>query len=338
MQLIADILKFNDNRDELAKHIEQTSIDWDHVVIIGSQHLMLPALYSQLRAKDLLPLIPQDLKEYLKEITTLNRGRNEILLKEAQDISEIFNSANIDHVFIKGTALIAGRTFKDHAERMIGDIDILVAKDQLNSAFDLLTQYSYTETVTSMRDRTKHRHLPRQISSKKYGAVELHGEVLAHKWRHLVSVEATLKDKRIINGIAIPSVKDCITITILTLQVNDYAHFYGYFKFKTIYDCLALNLQGDDSLLRTLSNQKYSQSFLHLSSVFFKELTPYKSTVHSKFIKRYFELRLQNSMTGTSVKALGKGFIYLHVRWLLLIHEPSYVGSIIQNKLGAKIR
>lgn len=43
-------------------------------------------------------------------------------------------------------------------------------------------------------------------------------------------------------------------------------------------------------------------------------------------------------MTGTSVKALGKGFIYLHVRWLLLIHEPSYVGSIIQNKLGAKIR
>ena len=90
MHLIADILSFNNNQEELTEHFNKTSIDWDAIVIIGSKHLMLPALYCNLKTKDLLQLIPEELQIYLEEITAINRGRNEILLKEANEISNIF--------------------------------------------------------------------------------------------------------------------------------------------------------------------------------------------------------------------------------------------------------
>ena len=126
MQLIADILSFNTNQEALSEQFKHKPTDWDAVVIVASQHLMLPALYCQIKAKDLLHLIPEDLQLYLEEITAINRGRNEVLLKEVHEISEILKKEQIDHVFIKGTALLASDVFKDPAERMIGDIDILV--------------------------------------------------------------------------------------------------------------------------------------------------------------------------------------------------------------------
>ncbi|MEO5788567.1 nucleotidyltransferase family protein, partial [Gelidibacter sp.] len=172
-QLIADILSFNDNQEALSEHLNHTFIDWDAVVIIASKHLMLPALYCRLKAKGLLPLIPNDLNIYLKEIAAINRGRNEILLKEAHEVSEIFKKENIEHVFIKGMALLAGNTFKDQAERMIGDIDILVAPNQLHKAFEILTKFGYNETVDFNYQQKNFRHLARQISKQKYGAIEL---------------------------------------------------------------------------------------------------------------------------------------------------------------------
>ncbi|HUH28800.1 nucleotidyltransferase family protein, partial [Gelidibacter sp.] len=178
LQLIADLLNFDNNQETLANHLSNHTIDWDTVVIVASRHLMLPALYCRLKAKNLLPLIPEDLAFYLEEITSINRGRNEILLKEVLEISEILKKEQINHVFIKGVALIAGNTFHDPAERMIGDIDILVAHDQIHTAFDLLTDQGYTNTVTSNIERDNHRHLPRQVSEKQYGAIELHNEVL----------------------------------------------------------------------------------------------------------------------------------------------------------------
>ena len=76
-------------------------MDWDHLVRVGSSHLVLPAIYCRLKAKKLLGLLPQELETYLKELTDLNRERNEQLLVEAQQISQWFQEANIDHVFLK---------------------------------------------------------------------------------------------------------------------------------------------------------------------------------------------------------------------------------------------
>lgn len=336
MQLIADILSFNDNQEALTDQIQQTSMDWDKVVVIGSKYLMLPALYCRLKAKGLLKLIPDDLHDYLKEITDINRGRNEVLLAEANEISEIFKKENIDHVFIKGIALISGETFEDPAERMLSDIDLLVAKNQLQRAFNILTRHGYTETVTSVIERKNRRHLPRQVSQEKFGAVELHSEILRHKHRYLISSEQVLQNKRIINGIAIPSVEDAIRISILAFQINDKAHLYGYLGLKPIYDCLALQLPSKAELLKNLCDQKHSQSFLTMSSIFFKELTPYKSSNYSVLLKRYYNFRLKHPKLGNLISSLVNTTINMHMRLNLLLYNQSYRRHILKNKIGIK--
>ena len=256
MQLIADVLSFNNNQEALAQQMQHTRMDWDGFVTVGSAHLMLPALYSRLKAKDLLPFLPEDLTIYLEEIAEINRGRNETLLQEAYNISKIFEKEHINHVFIKGMALLAGQVFKDPTERMIGDMDILVAHHQLQQAFDLLVQHGYTDTVDTVIEQKYRRHLPRQVSPQKIGAVELHSEILVHNYKHLLKIEQVLKNKRIVQGIAIPSLEDCIKISIWARQINDRAHRYGYFNFKTIYDCLVLNLPNNEILLAKLANNQ----------------------------------------------------------------------------------
>src|SRR5690606_2710142 len=122
---------------------------------------------------------------------------------------------NINHVFIKGTALLAGHVFKDPAERMIGDLDILIAPQQLQKAFEILTKKGYfAKPITSEYQKETFRHLPRQVSPDKFGAIELHSEVLLRKHTHLISNEQVLKNKRIINGIATTSIEDSIRISI----------------------------------------------------------------------------------------------------------------------------
>ena len=299
MHLIADILSFNNNQEELTEHFKQTAIDWDAVVIIGSKHLMLPALYCKLKTKDLLHFIPEELQIYLEEITAINRGRNNTLLKEAHEISNIFKKENIEHVFIKGIALIAGNTFEDIAERMIGDIDILVTYKHIDLAFDILTKHGFlSDSSVSKYKQKNHRHLTRQISPQRFGAIELHSNVLINKYKHLIINEEVLKNKQIINNMAIPSNEDSIKIAILSLQINDKAYLLVYLAFKTIYDCLALNLISNQLLLQNLGNEKHFQSFLNIANIFFKELVSYKLSNRSIILKHYFVFRLNHPKLG----------------------------------------
>lgn len=337
MQLIADILSFKDNRDQLASHIQKTSINWDALVVIGSKHLMLPAIYCRLKAKNLLNLLPEDLSLYLEEITSINRGRNEILLQEAHEISELFNKENIDHVFIKGIALLGGHVFEDPAERMIGDMDILVAENELRTAFDLLIKHGYTDTISSNFVRKKFRHLPRQVSPQKFGAVELHSEILIHEFKNLINLELVLKNKQKVQGISIPTIEDSIKIAILALQVNDNAYSKVFLSFKTIYDCLALNLNSHPILKKRLSLQKHSHSFLLISSVFFKDLLPSEKNYKSPYL-RYFLFKINNPIFGRFISIIVGTSIKTNIRVRLLIQNKSYRRNIIKNKLGLRIK
>ena len=138
LQNIADILSFESDKTLLKERLERETMDWDHLVRLGSSHLVLPAIYCRLKAKQLLNTLPMELESYLKEITDLNRERNQQLLAEAQQISQWFQEANIDHVFLKGTAMLASGYYEDLGERMVGDIDILVEESSLIKSFKFL--------------------------------------------------------------------------------------------------------------------------------------------------------------------------------------------------------
>ena len=106
-------------------------------------HYVIPALYYKLNKRDYLKLLDDELVSYMAEIYSQNLKRNLELVKEINEISKLFKSNNIDHVFLKGAALVSS-IYKDSLGiRMVGDIDILINNDQIIKATSLMKDYGY---------------------------------------------------------------------------------------------------------------------------------------------------------------------------------------------------
>ena len=116
---------------------------WDKFVKIGSSHYVIPTLYFKLKERDFLKLLNTELVSYLEEIYNQNFNRNIELVKEVNEISHLLKSNNINHVFLKGAALVSSIYNESIGARMVGDIDILIAKDQIFNAQKLFQENNY---------------------------------------------------------------------------------------------------------------------------------------------------------------------------------------------------
>ena len=117
-----------------SSYFPATQIFWDKLVQYGSSQLVLPAIYGALKRKKLVDHAPIDLVFYLQEITDLNRKRNTAILKQINFLSKLLNRHQIEHVFLKGAAMLITKPYDALNERMVGDIDILVSEKDLAKA------------------------------------------------------------------------------------------------------------------------------------------------------------------------------------------------------------
>ena len=141
----------------------------DKFVKIGSSHYVIPALYYKLKQRDFLKLLNDELVSYLEEIYNQNLKRNINLVKEVNEISNLFRSNNIDHVFLKGAALLSSIYKESLGIRMIGDIDVLIKNDQILKAKSLMENHGYKfidGPFLPFIDSEK--HLNRMIHKKKF--------------------------------------------------------------------------------------------------------------------------------------------------------------------------
>jgi len=289
--LIADILSFENPHHDLKQKIVSTQIDWEQFVTVASDHLVLTTSYCRLKSKELLQYLPKDLEVYLKEITLINRNRNLTLIKDIKLIATIFNTHNINHVFLKGSAFLIGNYYKDVGERMIGDIDILIEENKILKAYDLLLNQGYSKLPSGLKSTFfDHKHLDRLTLNEGLCAIELHKYVLNKPFDKLLLSSVILDEKQFIDTIAIPGPNHLYTHNILNFQINDKAHYYSKISMRSVYDTLIL-LKAFPKLLKT-SHHKYLNSYLSLHSIFLKEFNTIKLDLSK--IKR-FETRLKSS-------------------------------------------
>ena len=270
-QHIADILSFETSNIKLKKDLNHPSFDWDSIVVEGSKHLMLPALYCRLKTKGLLGCLPKDLQSYLEEITRINRERNHAILEQVHTISKLFNAHGINHIFLKGSALLAANCFHDHAERMIGDIDILVALDQLDVAFKLLQNEGYLAKEETLGNTFfEHKHLPRLTVSRAIGAVELHRKLFVSYVHPQLTNPKLLKNKIKCNNIYIPSQDHLLMHNILNYQVNDHGARHNSISFRSAYDSIALLRKYNYRI--TWNTNHYFQNYFNITGLFFNDI------------------------------------------------------------------
>ena len=160
---------------------------WDRFVKTGSSHYVIPALYFKLKQRDFLKLLNAELVSYLEEIYNQNYNRNKELVKEVNEISHLLKTHSINHVFLKGSALVSSIYKQSIGVRMVGDIDILIAKDQIQKAKNLLELSSYSPIKTPFEPffKNKSKHLNRLINKNKLFAIELHFKISDREIKHL---------------------------------------------------------------------------------------------------------------------------------------------------------
>ena len=150
------LIKYPERRNEISERIASGEVDWDKVVKFSSNQMVVPALYYNLKQAQLLTVLPEGLEFYFEEISNANKLRNEALIKQANHVVQILDKHQIKIVFLKGMAHILEGLYLNVGERMISDIDFLVAQDQVETVAEILKEEGYAQILCEDGIRLTH--------------------------------------------------------------------------------------------------------------------------------------------------------------------------------------
>ena len=224
------------NKILVEEELKSGNIDWDNIVKVSTSHYVFPALYINLKRAGFLEYLPKDLVDYMKRITDLNRERNQQIIEQAKEINDLLLKNNITPIFLKGTGNLLEGLYEDIAERMVGDIDVLVSKKQTNEAYEILKNQNYIKQNNNTQMLPNHRHLPRIIHKNKIAAIEIHKEILRSEkaeefsYNHLFFEKTNNKDHYSLN------INHQLLTIILTKQINDFESTIKTFSLRNMYD------------------------------------------------------------------------------------------------------
>ena len=236
---------------------------WNKVVKIGSAHLVLPAIYGGIKRKKLVNHIPAGLINYLDEISNLNHKQNIKILKQIAFISKIFEKNQIEYVFLKGAALLITKPYETIKERMVGDIDILVAEKDLVKAQKILIMEGFQETskIKLMKGLNLSRHLKRITHPDFISAVEIHRRIFDYNRINIISSNEILKNKlKTSEGYCVPSKFHLWLHAILNWQYNDNGIQYNTLSLRAYMDVVHLEPEniGNDIIISKPVSHFYS--------------------------------------------------------------------------------
>lgn len=279
---------------------------------ISSEFLIIPLIYSKLKLHKFKKHIDKKFMKYIKKIYELNLERNNILIKEINEISDLLNKENINHVYIKGASLIISNDYDVKSERMIGDIDILIENNDIKRSLKLFSENNYSYNKKISIDK---RHLPRLINEDKIFAIEFHSRISEY---NLDIEKNILKNKVMSYKHSIPSRRDMLLINIYNDQLNDKNLYKMNFSIRSFYDSLSLVNETDFFF----ENRIFQNYFMMMAKL--KIDTPIK--LNSRLIKiRYYLYFRFKTYRLVEKKILRTFLIY---KWRI-----SKLKSIFKNKL-----
>ncbi len=234
--------------------LKKTTINWDDIVKISTAHYVFPALYCNLKRADFLKYLPKDLVEYMTHITDLNRDRNQQIIDQAKEINSYLLKHSITPIFLKGTGNLLAGLYNDIGERMVGDIDFLVARENCNQTFELLNNYGYNNKISELFD--EHRHLPRITNENKIAAIEIHREMIKTRTEdfNYNTILSSIVKK---DNISLLSIENKIKLTVYSKFINDDAYLLKKLSLRPAYDLFLLGHQLNNSF--TIKEDKLSK-------------------------------------------------------------------------------
>lgn len=314
--------------------LDLTKVDIEKLVKVADSHLITTLFYSKIVEKKLLNFFDSGIKNFLQNIYIENVKRNKILKKETRIISNIFKKNNINHCFLKGTALLFGDYYKNIGDRLVGDIDVLILEKDAKKAISLLKSLKYYDQHNYMF--FGQRHYPRLMHKKKIFALEVHFKIINKKnSQQIIKSNDILESKVLKNDIFIPSVEFLQKHCVINNIINDMGMVKSSYNFRAIYDIYLLNL-----IKRIDFNKKRPYSFFFIYTDY-KKITKLKEKFSfiDKLIIFRIKLKRGNNIYNKADYFITKGYLNFRFRinqiFEILINKK-YRKYIIQKILGSK--
>lgn len=178
------------------RDIVSRPLNWDEVLTSAFWQGIAPLLYGNLKNMQKRYLIPENVMDKLKMAYYSNVARNVCLYAELNEMVKTFHDMGVRVIVLKGMAL-AKTVYGDIGLRPMGDIDLLVKKEDLPHAEKIMTKlgYHFHGDIPPEWYRENHQHIS-YLHPDKDIPVEIHWHI-ARK-AHLSRIRVT--DTDIIEG------------------------------------------------------------------------------------------------------------------------------------------
>lgn len=164
---------------------------WEEIVALASRHLVSPALVDPIAR---IPSAPADLKNYLSEIRAMNARRNAIIADALFAVNGVLTRGGVRPIFLKGAASLVTGLYDDPGERMMGDVDVLIAPKDIDAAERLLRTagYVFGSPDEHGAEAADFHHLPMAIHPDTGVGIELHRSLVTRENRTLLPADPVL--------------------------------------------------------------------------------------------------------------------------------------------------
>lgn len=167
------------------------------LVELAGEYELLPAVAARINEqRGLSSDIPAELNHQLQQSLKQNTGHKLQMIAQAVKVARVLNTAGIEPMFLKGTALLLADTQVPTGFRKQLDIDLLVAPQQIEAACEALKSDGYRfydfeqsepklySNINQAVQRSAHHHHLPEMGKQDYNTLlELHKEPLPRRFQ-----------------------------------------------------------------------------------------------------------------------------------------------------------
>ncbi len=253
LKLLCQCIAPIQNTEVILAEINSPDFEWEPVIYCSGQHLVTPALYFYLKKKKIFPLLNQELRDYLGLIYDLNLSRNKKIKEQLLALLPVLNTAGIEPLLLKGIASLLGELYESPGIRVLGDIDILVSKDKLNAAKNILLAQGYTFTPFRFQDIVgENKHLPAFIHNDQPVAIEIHRHPVALKHSEWVNNLSAWKNSTQIflktGVVRLPTLEFRLLHNFCHCQIGDRGYLRGYINVRQLFEWVKLRKEYEGEI------------------------------------------------------------------------------------------
>lgn len=240
------------NRAEIKSILKSSDVDWDVFVKLSTSHNVFTTIYLNFKRANFLRYLPDDLVDYMKYITNLNKSRNLQILKQVKELNNLLLANNITPIFLKGVSNLWAGIYQNVSERTIGDIDFIFSNEDYPKAITVLRDYGYSDVEKRKYYDPETRHHRRLQKKNHIAAIEIHKELIIEDYTSEFNFNLIKKDIQIIKGVCILSYANKLNLSIISFQINDNGFYYKTMSLRNAYDVFLLSKKTNAKVAVTL--------------------------------------------------------------------------------------